>query len=180
MLGVFSGSTWNDENIKRFDAIEAKLETQSTLQNELLFFAKSSTLLQSKLSDKEEIINVLKDKVEQFEERHSKTSIEISDGNNMLQNEIKRFDAIEAKHETRSTLQNEQITLLQSKLSDKEEIINVLKDKVEQFKKDQTRPPPKKAASIMLKFYDDKESSIRASIHELSFNDHVERQRLGA
>ena len=85
MLGFSFKSNWNDENNKRFDAIEAKISNQITLQNGQIH------LLQSKLSDKEEVITVLKNKVDQLEERNSKTNVEISDGNNKLRNEIKKL-----------------------------------------------------------------------------------------
>ena len=85
MLGFSFKSNWNDENNKRFDAIEAKISNQITLQNGQIH------LLQSKLSDKEEVITVLKNKIGQLEERNSKTNVEISDGNNKLRNEIKKL-----------------------------------------------------------------------------------------
>ena len=85
MLGFSFKSNWNDENNKRFDAIEAKISNQITLQNGQIH------LLQSKLSDKEEVITVLKNKVDQLEERNSKTNVEISDGDNKLRNEIKKL-----------------------------------------------------------------------------------------
>ena len=85
MLGFSFKSNWNDENNKRFDAIEAKISNQITLQNGQIH------LLQSKLSDKEEVITVLKNKVDQLEEKNSKTNVEISDGNNKLRNEIKKL-----------------------------------------------------------------------------------------
>ena len=85
MLGFSFKSNWNDENNKRFDAIEANISNQITLQNGQIH------LLQSKLSDKEEVITVLKNKIGQLEERNSKTNVEISDGNNKLRNEIKKL-----------------------------------------------------------------------------------------
>ena len=85
MLGFSFKSNWNDENNKRFDAIEAKISNQITLQNGQIH------LLQSKLSDKEEVITVLKNKIDQLEEKNSKTNVEISDGNNKLRNEIKKL-----------------------------------------------------------------------------------------
>ena len=85
MLGFSFKSNWNDENNKRFDAIEAKISNQISLQNGQIH------LLQSKLSDKEEVITVLKNKVDQLEERNSKTNVEISDGDNKLRNEIKKL-----------------------------------------------------------------------------------------
>ena len=85
MLGFSFKSNWNDENNKRFDAIEAKISNQITLQNGQIH------LLQSKLSDKEKVITVLKNKVDQLEERNSKTNVEISDGDNKLRNEIKKL-----------------------------------------------------------------------------------------
>ena len=85
MLGFSFKSNWNDENNKRFDAIEAKISNQITLQNGQIH------LLQSKLSDKEEVITVLKNKVDQLEEKNSKTNVEISDGDNKLRNEIKKL-----------------------------------------------------------------------------------------
>ena len=62
MMGSFWN--WNDENIKRFDAIEAKLETQLSLKNEQI------CRLQSQLNEKAEIITILKDKVERMEEKN--------------------------------------------------------------------------------------------------------------
>ena len=113
MMGLFSGSNWNDENIKRFDALEAKLEKLSTHQNEEI------SLLQSKLSNKEEVINVLTDKVDKLDKRISIINVEKSS----IQDELKN----------QSTLQKEQINLLQSKLADKEEVISFLQDKVSQL-----------------------------------------------
>ena len=113
MMGIFSGSNWNDENIKRFDALEAKLEKLSTHQNEEI------SLLQSKLSNKEEVINVLTDKVDKLDKRISIINVEKSS----IQDELKN----------QSTLQKEQINLFQSKLADKEEVISFLQDKVSQL-----------------------------------------------
>ena len=117
MLGFSFKSNWNDENNKRFDAIEAKISNQITLQNGQIH------LLQSKLSDKEKVITVLKNKVDQLEERNSKTNVEISDGDNKLRNEIKKLFCLVNDMGQKKDEQEKEVLKLKA---ENEEIIELL------------------------------------------------------
>ena len=120
MMGFFSGSNWNDENIKRFDALEAKLERLSSLQNEHI------SGLQRELSNKEEVINILTDKVGQLEKNNSTINAEKSS----LEDELKKFLLC---YGNRIQFLNEQTNLLQRNLSHKEEVINPLNNRVDKL-----------------------------------------------
>ena len=119
-MGFFSGSNWNDENIKRFDALEAKLERLSSLQNEHI------SGLQRELSNKEEVINILTDKVGQLEKNNSTINAEKSS----LEDELKKFLLC---YGNRIQFLNEQTNLLQRNLSHKEEVINPLNNRVDKL-----------------------------------------------
>ena len=119
-MELFSGSNWNDENIKRFDALEAKLERLSSLQNEHI------SGLQRELSNKEEVINILTDKVGQLEKNNSTINAEKSS----LEDELKKFLLC---YGNRIQFLNEQTNLLQRNLSHKEEVINPLNNRVDKL-----------------------------------------------
>ena len=119
-MGFFSGSNWNDENIKRFDALEAKLERLSSLQNDHV------SGLQRELSNKEEVINILTDKVGQLEKNNSTINAEKSS----LEDELKKFLLC---YGNRIQFLNEQTNLLQRNLSHKEEVINPLNNRVDKL-----------------------------------------------